>query len=180
MKKTKFQLRNKNKALADCKRKLKATKGISLGLKANNKDLQAFLTVSREELSKCKDDLFSLQRVTQIPDSTIFKRFESIGQQSVHWIDAETAAFETAHPEAELEDVFSVGRDKKATKFLRLYPDAGEHLARYLIHRFLQKNVFGKRIYLFGLPEETANLLQVAELRMAELDPPRGTKLWLL
>ena len=173
-KKTKAQLIGKKRDLAACRRKLKESKNIGSRMKNANSELRDDLTAFQEELSKCKDDLFNLQKVTQIPDSTITKRFESIGQQIVHWIDAEAAAFEKAHPEAEPDHFFSVGEDKYAMNILRLHPGAGEHLARYLIHRFLQKNVFGNKVYFFGLSGETAELLRKAELKMAELDPPRG------
>lgn len=173
-KKTKAQLIGKKKDLAACRRKLKETKDIGRRMKKANSELRYDLTASQDELSKCKDDLFSLQKVAQTPDSTITKRFESISQQIVHWIDTEVMAFEKAHPEAEPDHVFSVGEEKHATNFLRTHPGAGEHLARYLIHRLLQENVFGNRVYFFGLSGETAQLLRKAELMMAGLDPPRG------
>lgn len=180
-KKTKAHLASKKgtcktlrKKLTTCRRQLKESKDVGRDLKASNSHLQDSLTASEEDLRKCKDDVFSLQRMAQTPDSTISKRFELICQQIVHWIDAEVAAFENAHPEAEPDHMFSVGEDKDSTRFLRHHPGAGEHLARYLIHRFLRNNVFGNKVYFFGLSEETVQLLQNAELKMAELDPPRG------
>lgn len=175
LKKIKGQLHSKKKDLTACKRKLKASKGSGRDLKAKIKSLQDSLTVAQENLTKCKDDLFSLQTMTRIPDSLILDSFESLSQQIVQWIDAEVATFEKAHPEAKPDHVFSLGEDKFATAFLRDHPSAGEHLARFLIHRFSLVNVFWKTVSFFGLPEETAQLLWNAELRMAELDPPRGT-----
>ena len=132
------------------------------------------LTATKEELSQCKDDVFRLQTASQVPDSEISKRFESLGQQIIHWIDAKVADFDTARPEAEPDRVFLVGEDKQARTFLRLHPGAGEHLARYLIHRFLDKNVFGKKLYFFGLSDEKLQFMKDTELEMARFDPPRG------
>ena len=173
LKNTNAQPQSQKKQLATCRRNLKASKKIGRDLTAKNKDLQKRLADSREELSRCTDNLFSLQTVTQTPDSIISKLFESLSQHIVQWIDVEVAAFEKANAEDDLDHIWLVGGDNKAVTFLRLHPHAGEHLARYLIHRFLQNNIFGKKTYFFGLPDETAQLLQKAELNMAELDPPR-------
>ncbi|KAF6237825.1 hypothetical protein HO173_004026 [Letharia columbiana] len=175
LKNTKAQLQSKKKDLAACKRKLKTSKHVGRDLKANNRDLQDCFTASQVELCKCKDDLFRMQTVTQIPDSAIVKRFECLSQQIVHWIDTQVAIFEKARPEANPDQIFLVGEDKYATTFLRLHPGAGEHLARYLIHRSLQDNVFGQKVYFWGLPEETAQLLWKAEQKMAEVEPPRDS-----
>ena len=181
LEKTKAQLATKNrtykalrKKLTTCEQQLKEFKDVGRDLKARNSHLQDSLTASEEDLRKCQDDVFSLQRMAQIPDSTIAKRFELICEQIVHWIDVEIAALENAHPEAELDDMLSVGEDKLAATFLRHHPGAGEHLARYLIHRFLQDNVFGNKIYFFGLSKGLAQFLQIVEQKMAKLDPPRG------
>lgn len=174
LKKTKGQLTGMRKELATCRRKLQETKGVIRQMKGTNSDLQHTLEASREELSTCMDDLFSLQGVAQVPDSTITERFESLDQQIIYWIDAEVARFEKVHPEAEPDYVFSRSECGSVKGFLRLHPDAGEHLARYLIHCLLQEHVFGGHVYLFGLPEETARLLREAERKLAELDPPRG------
>ena len=171
---TKAQPQSQKKELAACRRNLKASKKNGRDLTAKIKDLQKCLADSREEFCRCKDDLFSLQTVTQISDSIISGLFESLSQHIVQWIDMEVAAFEKANAEDDLDRIWSIGGDKVAATFLRLHPHAGEHLARYLIHRFLQNNIFGKKIYFFGLPDETAQLLRKAELNMAELDPPKG------
>lgn len=175
LKDTKAQLSGNRKHLATCRRELRDSKGVNSHVKKLNRDLQEMLKAEREELTKCKDDLFSLQGGAQTPDSTVLNRFESLSQQIIHWIDTEVATYEKAHPEAEPDRVFSVGEQKRAAGFLRLHPDAGEHLARHLIHHTLQTHVFGRKVYLFGLPEETTQLLQEAELNLANIDPPRGT-----
>ena len=174
LKDKKAQLWKKTKDLATCKRELKESKVVIRRIRQAKNELQKTLQTSEEKLSQCKDDLFSLQGVAQIPDSTISKRFESLGQQIVHWIDAEVARFDKARPDAKPDHLFSVGGHEHSAVFLQGNPGAGEHLARHLIHQFLESDVFGKGVYLFGLPKETAQLLQEAELKLAELDPPRG------
>lgn len=170
----KAQLTANKKLLAACRRELNESKGVGRGIRKVNSDLRNELTASGKELSKCKDELFRLQRVAQIPDSTILRSFETVSQQIVHWIDAEIAAAEKGHPEAGPDHVFSVGEDINATEFLRCHPGAGEQLARYLIHHFLHDNVFGRNAYFFGLPEETGRLLWKTELQMAETEPRKG------
>ena len=171
---TKAQLKEHKENLATCRRLLQDSRRFNRQIRKTNSQLEKTLGASQEELSKCKDDLFSLQGVTQTPDSTISKQFESVSQQILHWIDAEVSKFDKAHPDAKSEYIFSVGGDRYSKEFLQSYPKAGEHLVRYLVHHFLQKEVFGKEVFLFGLPEETAQLMREAELKMAELDPPRG------
>ena len=172
--KTRAQLRGKKRALALSKQKFVNSNGVVRDLKSKQKHLQDCLKTAEGDLTKCKDKIFSLQRVTQVTDSAILKLFDRLGQQVVQWIDRKVTDYEQAHPEAEPEAIFAVGEDKRAKKFLQLYPEAGEHLARYLIHHFLHDNVLGKKIYFLGLPEETACLLRKAEHEMAKLDPPRG------
>ena len=174
LKDKKSQLWSKKKDLAGCKREHQKSKGVIRDMKTTNSELQKSLQASEKQLSQCKDDLFSLQGVAQIPDSTISKRFESICQQIVHWIDTEVARFEKAYPEAEPDLLFSGSKHKPSTDFLQQHPGAGENLVRYHIHRLLGLHVFEKSVYFFGLPEETARLLGEAELKLAEFDPPRG------
>lgn len=143
-------------------------------LEASNGDIHDKLVATGRELSRCKDDLFSMQPLVQTPDSVICREFESVGQQIIHWVEAEVAAFEKAYPQEKLDYIFSAGQDKYASTFLRQNPGAGEHLARYLIHRFLGDNLFGKKMYLLGLKGQTTHMLREAESTMASLDPPRG------
>ena len=174
LKAKKTQLWKKKQDLATCRRELQKSKGVIRNIRQAKNELEKTLQASEENLSQCKDDLFSLQGPSQIPESTISKRFESLGQQIVHWIDAQVARFDKANPDAKPDQLFSGGERKRSTEFLQGHPGAGEHLARHLVHQFLQNDVFGKEVYLFGVPEETAQLLQEAELKMAKLDPPRG------
>lgn len=154
---------------------LKQSKDFARVVEATNNDLHDKLVASQEDLTRCRDDLFRLQPIAEVADSSIVKELEIVSQEVVHWIEAEVAAFEKAHPGAGSEDIFSVGKNKGASTFLQHRPAAGEHLARYLVHRFFKANLFGKRFYLLGLTEGTAKLLQKAEHSMAKLGPPRGT-----
>lgn len=172
----------------------KDLKGRENQLKATQRDLQALqsshtrqqnngstlqelrqkLATSQKELSTCKDDLFRLQPVAEVPDSNISKAFEGVCQQIVSWIDVELDAFEQENPGAKAEDIFAMGDDQKSEHLLRKYPGVGEHLTRYMIHRYLKNNLFGKNVYMLGLSDENKELLQRTEQSMASLDPPRG------
>ena len=87
------------------------------------------------------------------------KDFGLIFQQIVNWVEGEAAAFGKAHPEDGPEHIFSIGDDDQARAFTRRYPGAGEHLAAYMIHRWLLMNLFDDNVYRLGLPEELAHLL---------------------
>ena len=168
---------NLQKDLADMERQFKESQEVVHQLQTVGDDLQELrtkLVASQRELSACKDDLFRLQPVAQVPDSSISKEFDAICQHIIHWIDAEVTGFEKAHPETEPEHIFSVGDDMEAATFLGKHPGAGEHLARHLVHRYLLENMFHGKVYFFGLPTETAQLLQKAEQGMANLKTPRG------
>lgn len=132
------------------------------------------LAAARQELEPCKDALFCLQPVFQIPDSQILKSLETLNLQVVSWIDEEIFAFEKVHPESEADLIFSISTDEDAASIVRKYPGAGEHLARAMIHHYLQDHIFAPHVYLLGLPDETRMMLQRAEDAMTRLDPPRG------
>ncbi len=168
---------NLQKDLADVEQQLKKSQEVVHQLQTAGDDLQKLrmkLAASQRELSACKDDLFRLQPVAQVPDSSISKEFDAICQHITHWIDAEVTGFEKAHPEIEPEHIFSVGDDMEVATFLRKYPGAGEHSARHLVHRHLLESMFSGEFYFFGLPAETAHFLQKAEQEMANLKTPRG------
>lgn len=132
------------------------------------------LAAAQQDLVACKDDIFRLQPIPQVPDSAITKDFESLCHQIMHWIEAEVVAFERANPQHEHEHIFSIGDNRVAARFLTRHPAAGECLARYLIHRFLINHVFHPDVYLLGLSDNTKAFLRSTEESMARLDPPRG------
>ena len=137
--------------------------------------LRSELNVTREQLQVCKDDLFRLQPMSQLPDTEIVKEFETICQDIVSWIDVEISAFEKSHPDAESSQIFSSGPFTEATNLLERFPTFGEYLVRYEVQYCLHKTIFSGSVYLLGLPEEIKQYLQAAEERMANLEPPRGT-----
>lgn len=175
LQKSKAQWKRQNEVVKKLRANLKESKDKVRGMGVTNSDLQEKLVTSEEELTRCRDDVFSLQPMVLVADSTIVEELEIVREGVVHWIETEVTSFEKAHPEAEEEHIFSVGDDEEAAIFLAQHPGAGEHLARYLIHRFFKANLFGSRYDVLGLTEETARLLQKAEHSMAHADPPKGT-----
>lgn len=175
LQKGKAQWKRQNEMVKKLRADLKESKDKVRDMGAINSDLQDKLDTSQEELTRCRDDVFSLQPMLQVADSTIVEELEIVGQEVVHWIETEVTSYEKAHPGAEEEHIFSVGDNRDAAIFLAHHPGAGEHLARYLVYRFLQANLFGRRYNLLGLRGKTARLLQEAEHSMANFDPPRGT-----
>ena len=137
--------------------------------------LQIRSAALQQELQACKDDLFRLQPIAQVPDREIMNDFESLSQQIANWIDEEINAYEKIHPATETWQLFSDGGNSGAARILQKFPEAGEYLIRYTVHEYLQEHMFGKGAYLLGLPKETVQLLQTTEQNMASLEPPRGT-----
>lgn len=173
--KSKERARTQSGTIKKLQADLKESKGNVRAEKAINSDLQEKLATSRVELTKCMDDVFSLQPMIPVADSRVVKELEIVGQEVVHWIETEVGTFEKAHPEAGEDFIFSVFNNRDAAIFLKDQPGAGEHLARYLIHRFLKVNLFGRKFNLLGLTKEIAQMLQNVEHSMAKFDPPRGT-----
>ena len=167
------------KNLKDSQRELKVSQTATSQRNQSLQEVQEHVNALQTELSACKDDLFRLQPAPPLTDSEILRKFESISQQIVNWIGAEVFAFEKAYPNG-AKQIFSVEKDREAMIFLNAHPAAGEHLARFMIHRFLQVHIFSEDIYLFGLPEGTQSMLRKIEESMAGLDPPRGRGIWFL
>ena len=170
------KVRQLKKQLANVRCELKASKGRA---KETCKELQrerTELAASQDDLTACKDELFRLQPIAQVPDSQVDKEFDNLCQQIVNWVEAEVAVFEKTHPEEGQEFVFSIGEDKEATQFMTQHPKGGEHLAAYMIHRWLLNNLFWRKLSCIGLPAETIQLLERVERSMARLDPPRGNR----
>ena len=136
----------------------------------------AHLTIGslRQELDSCKDDLFRLQPQTQIPDTTILKDFQTLSQHIASWIDDELSRYEGLHPAAGSRDLFYHGGAQDSATFLHRFPQAGEYLVRFHIHRWLHAAIYGKGVYLFGLSKEQTETMNVAEQGMGNLRPQRG------
>ena len=140
------KLRHVKKQLASVRRELKASKGRA---KETSRELQqerSNLAASEADLTACKDELFRLKPIAQVPDSRVAKEFENLCQQITNWVEAEVAIFEKAHPEEGQEHVFSIGEDNNAAQFMARHPRGGEHLAVYMIHDWLQDNLFGQNL----------------------------------
>ena len=171
------KVRQVQQELASVRRELEASQDDLRRTQNTYEELQKArkkLAASQDELTACKDELFRLQPIAQIPDSRVAKELENLCQQIVNWIEAEVVIFEKAHPENGPEHIFSIGEDKEAARFMNQHPRGGEHLAAYLIHRWLQDHLFGQKLSCLGLPAEAVQLVETAEQSMARLDPPRG------
>ena len=169
------QLQELRQKLKDSKRELKASQIATTQYTQSLQGVQAHVITLQSELTACKDDLFRLQPAPPPPDSEIVRGFGIINQAIVNWIGAKLFAFEKAYPNG-TNQTFSVENDREATIFLKAHPAAGEHLAKFMIHRFLQVHVFSDDIYLFNLVEKTQVLLRRIEESMAGLKPPRGKR----
>ena len=172
------ELQSERKAHEATQRELQAYKAKYDHTQVNGTELQNLrekVAASQRELSACKDDLFRLQPIAQIPDSDIFKDFDFICQQIVNWIDVELLSFEQANPHLSQEDFFSVGGDMKIARRLQKDTELGEYLSRYMIHRYLEAKLLGQNCSLLGLTKGAYEFLQSTERSMAKLDPPRGT-----
>lgn len=150
--------------------------------KANaEKDLLALQNIAenlQQELQACKDDLFRLQPVVQTSDADIRNQYETVNQQISNWVDDEISQFEQrANKDAARNMEIVSGRgNPNAAELLRQIPEAGEYLIAYIIHAYIQENVFGKHIYSLGLPEDLTRTLKRIEHGMAKLEPSRGNR----
>ena len=138
------------------------------------KQLRSELETTQKHLQVCKDDLFRLQPMAQLPDTEIVKEFESTCQDIISWIDVEISAFEKSYPSAEPGQIFSGGQIPEVDYLLEQHPAFGEHFVRFVIHHCLHDCMFSRSVYLLGLPKEIKQYLQAAEKRKASLEPPRG------
>ena len=171
-------LQTEQKAHASTQAKLQAYKAKQAHTQNNDNELQDLrekLAASQQELSACKDDLFRLQPIAQIPDSDISKDFDFVCQQIVNWIDGELLGFEHANPHLSQKEFFSVDGDIRIARHLQKNTELGEYLSRYRIHCYLEAQLWGPSCSLLGLTRGDQELLQRTERSMAKLDPPRGT-----
>lgn len=166
------------KLLHDYKKQDAEVKGLVSFLsnaEIHRQEMDIKLAISQQQLQACKDDLFRMQPQAQIPDMDISKGFDAICQCIIGWVETEISIFEKAHPTISTEDLFSAAGDSNVFLMLQEFPESGEYLIRYEIHQCLQETMFGKEIFLLGLPEKTAAILQQAERSMKGMEPHRGT-----
>lgn len=130
---------------------------------------------AQRDLQACKDDLFRLQPLAQVPDSNIAKDYDLLCLEIMNWIDGEITSFEKSNRYTEPEQLFSSSCDSELSLLLQNHPDCGEYFVRFLIHSCLNEFVFGDDVYLLGLSAEATKFLQRAEQGMGALEPKRGT-----
>lgn len=162
-------------ALEDQKVDLDRMMGLKVAAEHKSEQARSEFETVRRQLRLCKDDLFRLQPMAQLPDTEIVKDFESICQDIIGWIDVEVSAFEKSYPSAVPSQIFSGGCNPDAIHLLEHFPTFGEYFVRYVVHYCLYNAMFSRSVYLLGLPKEVKKCLQAAEHRMATLEPPRGT-----
>lgn len=131
-----------------------------------------------KELQACKDDLFRVQPMSQVPDSAIVQRFESLNDKICDWIETRISRFMDdwqAKHHGDQPKLFDHDGNTKMKHFLAYYPDTGgEYIIRSIIHYYFQKYILGDGILLFGLSESLGDLLKWIEQSMSRLQPQRG------
>lgn len=147
-------------------------------LREEKTTLRGQKVILEKELQACKDDLFRMQPVSQVTDSTIAQRLEYLNVQICDWIASEVSRsmdeWQRKHPGRQPK-LFHHGGDTAAKAFLTQYPEmGGEYLVRSVLHRFLQQNLFNDGTALFGLDTNAASLLEAIEQGMSKLQPQRG------
>lgn len=141
-----------------------------------NLALQGRIATIQKELQACKDDLFRLQPVSQLPDSTIAQRFEDLNVQIEDWIAAEIARSTDEHRQpGNQPKLFHHGENENAKAFLAKYPEfGGEYYVRSVLQQYLQQVLFHDTILLFALDRGFSVSLQNIENGMSQLKPSRG------
>ena len=149
-----------------------------IALREEKSVLQDRIAVLDRELQACKDDLFRMQPMSQVPDSTIAQRFESLDDQICNWIETQISRFmdewQGKH-HGDQPKLFDHDGDRTTKLFLAFYPNTGgEYMVRSTIHYYLQKELLGDKILLFGLSEVDVGWLKWIEQSMSRLQPQRG------
>ena len=134
----------------------------------------------RMKVQNCKDDLFKLQPVSQVPDSVISQQYEALSSAISDWVDDEVARFSDAWQQRNGEEppeIFHHGEIDHIKDILALYPDSGgEYVLRCVISYALHCELFSHTIFLFGLPVAESEGLRYTARSMKSLEPPRGKR----
>lgn len=143
-----------------------------------NINLQKRINALENELQACKDDLFRLQPLSQVPDSIIAQRFENLDNVICNWIDTEISQFMdewgSKYPNVDPK-LFHHNGDPAIKTILAKYPNTGgEHVIRSIVHRHFQKKLFADRVFLFGVNARLLDSLKLVEEHMSRMQPPRG------
>ena len=142
------------------------------------------LQAKEEELRKCVDELLELQPPSQISDTQIGDEWGRLCGNITRWIDDQAGGtgsvnskLNTLRETDGFEDTVAQywGNDRQELiQHASRYPYIIDVLIRYNIHCFLEERVFDQSVYMFGLGQKGAELLNVIEEQMSALRPPRG------
>lgn len=132
---------------------------------------------TQSELSNCRDELFRMQPLAQVPDSEILHDFETLCQNISNWIDEEISNYESSHPEASPNQIYSDGGNANLLELLNTFPEAGEHFVRYHVHYHLCQKILRSDLQLLGLTTAVEEAIQSAEESMHHLTPARGNQI---
>lgn len=142
-----------------------------------------------DELSQCKDELFSLQPHWGASDTQIASDWDSLCQQITRWVDDEAEFTKEL-----LEQLTDLKQRGHLTSTILKYwaPDRQlivnrydlnddlDWLVRYNIHCLLETFIFSETVCLFGLTEEDARLIRAMERSLSTLKPQRGESIRLM
>lgn len=146
----------------------------------------------REEMSRCKDALFSLQPQEQIPDSQISREWEALCDQISRWVDDEISTEATlkallrkADEARQFTGIVAEFWNDDVQRLAARYPGSLDDLFQFQIHRLLEDRLFKDSIYLVTLNSNQAKLLRSLEVSLSNLKPERGkthpwNDIWLL
>ena len=165
-----------NEAITSKGRALTSMESALSAVNQENLTFQACIVDLKKELQACKDDLFRLQPLSHVPDSTIAQRLEDLNIQICDWIAAEVLRSIDEHEEHDSQlKLFYHGGNRHAKAFLAEYPDFGrEYYVRSVLQQHLQQVLFDDKILLFALDQGDSMFLQFIEHGMSRLEPSRG------
>ena len=135
-------------------------------------------TALRKDLQECRDDLFRLQPLSEISDSEILQRYETLNQQIVSWVDDLFSELDKEITRHEATGEVPLPLVKTDNDYMEAliseHPNAAEYLVRSYIQYYLHSVVFGENSYLLCLPDDMVATLEHVEKHMHSLVPQRG------
>ena len=142
--------------------------------------LESQNTGLRQDLQKCKDDLFRLQPASQVPDSEISDQYEALSNAISDWVDSEVARSADAWQKDngnEPPQIFHHSEINHLEEILALYPESGgEYVLRFAIFNFLHRELFDENIFLFGLRTSDRECLTRTISAMVASQPSKGKR----
>ena len=136
-----------------------------------------------DELSQCKDELFSLQPQWGASDTQIGSDWDSLCEQITRWVDDEaeftnelltqlTELKQRGYLTSVILKYWAPDRQLIVNRY-ELNDDL-DWLVRYNIHCLLESFIFNETVCLFGLTEEDSRLIKSMEKSLSTLKPQRG------